>query len=193
MNPKLASSQRGTAEERRAELLEAAQAEFAARGYEGASTERIAKAVGLSQPYVFRLFGTKKQLYLESIDHCMTQTLEMFREASHGLSGDEALQAIGAAYMQRIMEQPEMLRAQLQSYAACGGHEDVSERVRAGYQRLVEHVERVSGLPVERVSAFFAQGMLLNTIMAMGLVEHPTDWGARLLEGCGKELGQVPE
>jgi AcrR family transcriptional regulator len=35
-------------------------AEFAAHGYEGSSTEEIARRAGIAQPYVFRLFGTKR-------------------------------------------------------------------------------------------------------------------------------------
>ena len=51
-----------TAEERREAVLEAASVEFAAHGYEGASTEKIARRVGISQPHIFRLFGTKRNL-----------------------------------------------------------------------------------------------------------------------------------
>ena len=55
------TTQRQSAEERREEILEAALVEFADRGLHGTSTEDIARRVGISQPYVFRLFGTKKQ------------------------------------------------------------------------------------------------------------------------------------
>ena len=51
---------RKTADERRVEILEAARAEFALKGLYGASTDTIARRAGLSQPYLFRLFGTKK-------------------------------------------------------------------------------------------------------------------------------------
>src|SRR6059058_6608753 len=92
---------RKSAEERREQILEAALVEFAARGLEGGSTEAIARAVGISQPYVFRLFGTKKHLFMATIERCLRGTLEMFHTASAGLSGEEALQAIGEAYTER--------------------------------------------------------------------------------------------
>ena len=82
---------RKTAEERREEILEAALTEFADHGYEGASTDVIARAVGISQPYLFRLFGTKKGLYLASAERCLADTYETFRAASDGLTGEEAL------------------------------------------------------------------------------------------------------
>src|SRR5437762_13539925 len=84
----MAVTERKSAEERREQILEAALAEFAAHGLEGGSTEAIAKAVGISQPYVFRLFGTKKELFMATIERCMLGTLEMFRTASAGLQGD---------------------------------------------------------------------------------------------------------
>src|SRR6266511_5285804 len=98
----MAVTERKSATERRDEILEAALVEFAAHGLDGGSTEAIAKAVGISQPYVFRLFGTKKQLFIATIERCMRGTLEMFRTAAAGLNGEEAMHAIGEAYSQRL-------------------------------------------------------------------------------------------
>src|ERR687885_2722189 len=93
------TSERKTAEERRAEILEAARAEFADRGLDGASTDTIARRAGISQPYLFRLFGTKKDLFVASVEGCFAETLAMFREAAKGKRGEEALDAIGEAYL----------------------------------------------------------------------------------------------
>src|SRR5205814_1686485 len=109
---------RKSATERRDEILEAALVEFAAHGFDGGSTEAIAKAVGISQPYVFRLFGTKKELFIATIERCMRGTLEMFHTASAGLKGEAALQAIGEAYSERLATDPAYLHHQMQSYAA---------------------------------------------------------------------------
>src|SRR5881394_1659421 len=128
----MAVSERKTATERRDEILEAALVEFAARGLEGGSTEAIARAVGISQPYVFRLFGTKKQLFMATIERCLRGTLEMFHTASAGLKGEEALQAIGEAYGERLRTDPTYLRSQMQAYAACEDPE-IREVVRRGY------------------------------------------------------------
>ena len=48
---------------RREEILAAAVEEFGEHGYHGGSTEGIARRAGISQPYVFRLFGTKQELF----------------------------------------------------------------------------------------------------------------------------------
>ena len=180
-------AERKSATERREEILEAALAEFAAHGLDGGSTEAIAKAVGISQPYVFRLFGTKKELFKATIERCMRGTLEMFHTASAGLKGEEALRAIGDAYSERLATDPTYLHSQMQAYAACDDP-DIREVVRRGYGELVEYVERVSGVPTERVAHFFAKGMLLNVMASMDLLKADEGWAERLIAGCRKDV-----
>jgi AcrR family transcriptional regulator len=183
----MAVTERKSAEERREQILEAALSEFAAHGLEGGSTEAIAKAVGISQPYVFRLFGTKKELFIATIERCMSGTLEMFRTASAGLKGEEALQAIGEAYVERLASDPTYLHSQMQAYAA-SDDPPIREVVRRGYGELVEYVERVSDQPSDRVSHFFAKGMLLNVMASLDLLGAEEGWAQRLIEGCRKDV-----
>jgi AcrR family transcriptional regulator len=95
-------TERKSKEERREEILDAAQAVFAAKGLHGASTEEIARLAGISQPYIFRLFGTKKALYTVVVARCFRMTLEEFQRAAEGKRGIEALHAIGRAYAQLL-------------------------------------------------------------------------------------------
>ena len=183
----MAVAERKSAEERREEILEAALVEFAAHGLDGGSTEAIARAVGISQPYVFRLFGTKKELFMATVERCMRGTLEMFRTASAGLKGEEALRAIGEAYVERLTSDPTYLHSQMQAYAACDDPE-IRDVVRKGYGELVEYVERVSGMPAERVAHFFAKGMLLNVMASMDLLKADEGWAERLIAGCRKDV-----
>src|SRR5919202_766448 len=115
----MVSTERKTADERREAILAEALVELAEKGYDGASTDAIARRAGISQPYLFRLFGTKKDLFVATVARCLEQTLEMFHAAAGGKQGEEALRAIGEAYQAAITEDPTMLRGQLQSYAAC--------------------------------------------------------------------------
>ncbi len=181
----VAVTERKTRDERREAVLDAALVEFAARGLHGASTDAIARAAGISQPYVFRLFGTKKELFVAVVNRCFRETLEFFQRAAEGQRGEEALHAIGTAYSEHMLADHAKLRTQMQAYAACDD-EDICAVVRAGFGDLVAYVERVSGLPPEQVSSFFAAGMLMNVIASMGLQEGGEPWAARLLEGCGK-------
>src|ERR671933_1922907 len=148
---------RQSAEERREAVLDAAQAEFAARGLHGASTEAIAKAAGISQPYVFRLFGTKKELFKATVARCLRETLETFQRAAEGKRGEEALEAMGQVYVNELIADRTRLKAQLEAYAACDDPE-IRDVVRNGYGDIATYVERVSGLPKDRVAAFFATG-----------------------------------
>src|SRR5881275_2552982 len=153
----MAATARKTKEARREEILDAAFEEFAETGYHGASTEDIARRAGISQPYVFRLFGTKKELFRAVVARCFRETLETFQRAAEGKRGEEALQAMGEAYMQLHLTDRTRLRAQMQAYAACDDPE-ICEVVRNGYGDLVAYVQRVSGLPAADIAAFFAKG-----------------------------------
>src|ERR1700753_2776954 len=125
---------RKTKEERREEILEAARVDFDARGFAATSPEDIARRAGISQPYVFRLFGTKRELFTAVVQRCFRETLETFVKAAEGLHGREALDAIGLAYME-LLSDPVRLRIQMQAYVAC---DDPAVRrvVRAGFGDL---------------------------------------------------------
>ena len=105
---------------------------------------------------------------------------------AEGLRGEEALDAMGQAYGLLLSTDPLMLQAQLQTYAAALDDDDVRTAVREGYGDLYSYVERVSGASDQRLARFFANGMLLNVIAAMGFHEeaHPEPWAFRLLTGC---------
>jgi AcrR family transcriptional regulator len=177
-----ATTVRKTAEERREEILVVALEEFGEHGLDGTSTDTIARRAGISQPYLFRLFGTKKELYLETVRRCLRETLELFQDAAGDLHGEEALHAIGEAYRGLLADRIR-LRGQMQAYADCDD-DDVREAVREGFGRLVEYVERVSGAEPERIRDFFAFGMLLNVFASMDLLDHPAPWAKEILESC---------
>src|SRR5918912_4283251 len=136
----MTTATRQSAEERRGAVLDAAQAEFAARGLHGASTEAVAQAAGISQPYVFRLFGTKKELFKAVTARCFRETLEVFQRAAEGKRGAAALEAIGEAYGELLAANPARLRGQMQADAACD-EPDIREVVRNGFGDLHAYVE----------------------------------------------------
>jgi AcrR family transcriptional regulator len=181
------AAQRLTAAQRREEILDSAMDEFGKGGLAGTSTEEIAKRAGISQPYLFRLFGTKKELFKATCERCLRQTLDLMQTAAAGLHGEEALGAIAVAYTQRLADST-FLRAQLQAYVACEDPE-IREVVRRGYGELVAYVKRVSEAGDADVARFFAQGMLLNVLAAMRALEEPTEpWEKTLVEGCAEGL-----
>ncbi len=181
----MSTATRQTAEVRREAVLEAAAGEFSRKGLHGASTDAIAKAAGISQPYLFRLFGTKKELYLATTRLKLEEVYRAFEQASRGQTGAEALLAMGDAY-RILIEDRERLQLMLQCFAAAEDDE-IRDELRRVWRDLVELIERASGVSAEEVSTFIAKGMLLNVLGAMRLFEDPTPWGDRLIAGCRPE------
>src|SRR5262245_19026805 len=173
---------RQTAEERREAVLAAALDAFAHGGLHGTSTEDIARAAGISQPYLFRLFGTKKALFVATVERCMAETLELFRAAAGDRRGEDALEAMGQAYAAMVTGNRTRLLAQLQAYAV-SDDPDVREAIRSGFGSLHLFVETVSGLDPQTVGQWFGKGMLFTVVAAMDLGGWRERWPRRRLEG----------
>jgi AcrR family transcriptional regulator len=169
---------RKTAEQRREEIVTVALRQFAQGGYRGTSTETIAHEAGISQPYLFRLFGTKRDLFLACYDRACARIRHTFAEAGRGVPQEECLKAMGEAYIQLLADREELL-FQMQAYAACSDPE-IREPVRRGYGETLREVARISGAGREELWHFFAEGMLLNVIASLDLpgVAEAKDWAA---------------
>ena len=166
--------QRMSAPERREQVLAAAVTEFAVHGLAGTSTEDVARRAGISQPYLFRLFPTKKALFLELVNRCFRRVADAFTAAAGDLGGEDALMAMADAY-ERLLEDRTLLLLQMQAYAACDDPE-IRTATRAGFKKLWELVERLTGLPFQTVVDFFAVGMLMNVAAAMDLPAVDERW-----------------
>ncbi|MFD5291736.1 TetR/AcrR family transcriptional regulator [Streptomyces rochei] len=188
---------RMSAEERRESVIRAAMSEFSRGGYYGTSTEAIAKRVGVSQPYLFRLFPGKKAIFLAASQRCLQETREVFLEASKGLHGEEALHAMADAYTRLIAEQPEKLQMQLQTYVAvsaaeAAGDHEFGEMVRKGWMEIFDAVHVPLGGDVNETTTFMAYGMLVNALSGMGFPSGHRVWegfylSARAKPGQGDE------
>jgi AcrR family transcriptional regulator len=136
--------------------------------------DRIARRVGVAQPYVFSLFASKRELFLAAVERGFELVAETFSEAAAafdpaGAAPDtDVLTAMGSAYIRLLSVQRDYLLLQLQGYAACDD-DVIREQVRHSYARLVAHVERLSGASPERLDEFFRHGMWLNVAAAMGV------------------------
>src|SRR4051812_46527352 len=130
---------RRSAEERREEIVAIGLRRFAEGGYHGTSTEAIAREAGISQPYLFRLFGTKRELFLACMERCFASVAQVFRDAAEAAAPEERLHAMGRAYVERLLPDRHALLFQLQGYAA-SGEPDIQDAVRRGFNGLVETV-----------------------------------------------------
>jgi len=153
-------------------VLVAAIAEFSAAGYHGTPTEAIARRAGISQPYLFRLYGTKKDLFIACVGRCFDRTIDAFRRAAEGVDAADRFTAMGAAYRE-LLDDRELLLFQLQTYAAAEDP-DICKLAKRRYEQLADEVTALAGTDREQVLPFIAQGMLLNVAAALQL--DPDRW-----------------
>jgi AcrR family transcriptional regulator len=168
--------QRVPAAERRDALISAAVHEFAHGGLHGTPVDKIARAVGVAQPYVFSLFGNKKELFLAAVERSFDRIADLFTRAAEAfdpaiaLPDATVLNAMGNAYVEMLETDRDSLMIQHQAYAACDD-ETIRNHVRHCYAELVAHVERLSGAGQEELDDFFRYGMWLNVAAAMGVAD----------------------
>jgi AcrR family transcriptional regulator len=162
-----APSTRRSAAERRREIVEIAISHFAQHGYNGTSTDQVAREAGISQPYLFRLFGTKRELFLACHEAMHARIAETFAAAARDLPQEERMKAMGDAYTNLLADRNALL-FQMQSYAACADP-DIQTHVRERFATLVRQVQDASGATPADLWSFFSHGMLLNVIAAINL------------------------
>lgn len=160
--------------DRRQQVLQIAAEEFANGGLHGASTEAIARRAEITQAYVFRIFGTKKALFLEVMVAAFDRLTEAMRAAASDETGLEALSRMGLQYHEMLADRTSLL-LQLQGFAACGDPE-VRDAVRASFERMWQMVADTTGLDAVTIKAFLAFGMLLNNGAALQVAELDEPW-----------------
>ncbi|MFD5552830.1 TetR/AcrR family transcriptional regulator [Streptomyces sp. NPDC127068] len=184
---------RMSAEERREAVIAAAVTEFSRGGYFGTSTEAIAKRVGVSQPYLFRLFPGKKAIFHAAAMRCMANVKRRFETAAEGFQGEDALKAMAAEYYQLITDDPVQLHMMMQIYVSVGaaeaaGETGFGEAVRESWMDLWDTVSALLGDSAgQSVTHFMAHGMLINSVALMGFPHDHRIWDGLHISGPGSE------
>jgi AcrR family transcriptional regulator len=166
---------RQSAEARRASILNAAIVEFARSGYAGTSTEAIAARAGISQPYLFRLFGTKKELFIATYSMVTSRIEEAFAAVTKELEGEEAMVAMGMAYLE-LLADPDLLQVQLHGFVAAAADPDIASACQDTFRRLWHLAAAATHAEPEAMRDFFAQGMLCNVLAAIDLRSVKEPW-----------------
>ena len=178
-----------TADERRADVVEAAVKAFASSGLHGTSTEEVARLAGVSQPYLFRLFGTKRDLFLAALERMFGRLEQEFNDAADKPLVDApddyspVLASMGLRYAKLLQDQS-LLRLQLHGFAACDDPE-IRAFVSRRFSDLITLVSARSGVPGTDLRDFFASGMLMNVAAAMQLDDSTLAWG-QICEGVAE-------
>jgi AcrR family transcriptional regulator len=173
---------RQSAEARRASVLNAAIVEFARSGYAGTSTEAIAARAGISQPYLFRLFGTKKELFIATYTMVATRIEEAFAAVTRELEGEEAMVAMGMAYLE-LLQDPDLLQVQLHGFVAAAADPDIAAACQDTFRRLWRLVDAATHADPAVMREFFAQGMLCNVLAAIDLRSVEEPWAQSFFDG----------
>ncbi len=159
---------RRRAEERRGQVIEAAIRVFAEAGYAAASTAAIAKRAGISQPYIYALFSSKRGLFLAAHDRVIGRIRANFRDAAQGATDPcGPLHQMGQAYPEMIADRFELLM-QLQSYAAAGDPE-IRRHVARSFRALCDDIVSMTGATPRKLAEFLASGMLANVTTILEL------------------------
>jgi len=183
--------------QRRELILESATEVFGERGYAGATTDGIARAAGISQAYVVRMFGSKEKLFIEVLNRALVRLVGEFRAviAAHAVSGDPAEQIfhkLGTAYIDLVTDRGTLL-ALMQSFAQ--GHDRViGEAARCGFMDIYRLLRDEAHLTPDEANTFLAQGMMMNTLLGLQLPQvygSDTEAAELLVAAFGAKLPLV--
>jgi AcrR family transcriptional regulator len=168
------------ADDRRVLILDAATEVFGQRGYAGATTDQVAIAAGVSQPYVVRMFGTKEKLFLEVLDRDLDRLLTAFR-AELDVKSDRPLgERLGLAYVDLLQDRGLLLS--LMHGFVLGSDPVIGKVARCGFLDAYRFLKNEAGFTPAEAGTFLAQGMLLNTLVGIRMTdEYDTDDDAREL------------
>ena len=168
------TARRMSSDERREQIIAAAMAVFGARGYEGTTTDDVARTAGVSQPYVVRLFRSKENLFLEAMKSALDEMMRTFRVALADEASDKpASKRIGEAYVELLSTRG--LHQTLSHAWLLGGHPVIGRAARRGFAEVWQFIRDEAGFDADQARAFIAEGMLINVMIGMRLVD---DYGS---------------
>jgi AcrR family transcriptional regulator len=169
-------------EDRRELILEAATGVFGERGYVGATTDAVARAAGVSQPYVVRMFGTKEALFLEVLHRALAKLLDAFRAAQHDTSPlpagipDQITARLGRAYADLLSDRGLLLS--LMHAFVLGADPVIGKAAREGFLDVYKFLRFEAGFSPEQADDFLAHGMMLNTMVGLRMADAYADGDA---------------
>ncbi|MET7290941.1 helix-turn-helix domain-containing protein [Streptomyces sp. NPDC005899] len=189
------SGSRMPAAKRRGLILDAARNLFGRRGYHGTTTDQIAAAAGISQPYVVRMFGTKEALFLEVFADTLATLLDEWRETLAALAPeDTAAHAIGERFFDLAAKRG-LHTVLLQGFVS-GAEPAIGAAVRDGFLQIYRFLRDEAALRDEQIQEFFGSAMTFAVMLAIdmqSLFDQDSDAADLLRATFGARCGQVLE
>ena len=142
--------------ERRQAVLDTACRVFAVSSYRGATTAEIAREAGISEPILYRHFGSKRDLYLACLEEAW-RVLRALAEAAIEASPETCLGAVSDAFMEK-RQKIRLIDLWIQALNEAGGDPVIAKALRE---------------QIQEVHAFFAG--LIEDAQARGVVAADRD------------------
>ncbi len=143
-------------------------AAFADHGLTSVAIARIARETGISQPYVFRLFGSKRALFLACLDELGVRFRQTFRGAVEDApDGPERFAVMGAAFRDLVSDGTAS-GLWLQACAMARSDDEIAARCRLILAGTLQEAERLTGADSGDVAGFAADGALVIFLRAIG-------------------------
>jgi TetR/AcrR family transcriptional regulator len=184
------------AAERRALILDAARDLFGRQGYHGTTTDQIASAAGISQPYVVRMFGTKEALFLEVFHATLTTLVDAWRDTLQALPSDADTQTRASAIGEQFVDLSATrgLHTMLLQGFVSGADPAIGRAARDGFLEMYRFLRDEAGVPDEQIQGFLGSGMIFSVMLAIdmpSLFGADPDAAALLQATFGDKCGQV--
>jgi AcrR family transcriptional regulator len=167
------TAKRLSAGERRQAVLDTACRVFTSSSYRGATTAEIAREAGISEPILYRHFGSKRDLYLACLDEAW-RTLKEIADAAIAANPETCLGAVADAFMAKRAK-IRLIDLWIQALTEAAGDRVIAEAVKAqihevhsffaavirdGQARSIVHADR----DADAEAWIFVAGGLLATI-----------------------------
>ncbi len=157
------------------ELLDASVRAFAARGYFGTSTAQVASAMGVSQPYVIRTFGSKRELFLRTHAHAGAAIVSAFRSVTSAPGGAFDPERVGAAYRGLVLSQPASVLVWAHAFSAATAEPAIGVESRRMFDEVYRTL-RDAGASDIQMWDFMGRGMLMNALLLMEALRYAGDY-----------------
>lgn len=160
------SDTRGSAAERRTHAVSLGLGAFADHGVTTTAIQSVAALMGVSQPYVFRLFGSKKAFFLACVDDLPARITETMLNAA--TDTDEPLEAMGSGF-RTLVADGVISGFWLQACAAARADEDIARACREVVSTTLQTLQASTGVDSEVLAVFFGRGSLVMMLQTIGV------------------------
>lgn len=157
---------RGTADARRAQAVDAGLRAFGEHGLTTAAVTQVAKEMGVSQPYIFRLFGSKRAFFLACMDELEDRELAAF--TGDGRAIGESFEEMGAVFRSLVADGT-LAGFSIQALAIARSDAEVAERYLRILSTTLRTVRERTGASGEELTLFLARGVLIVQLQTLGI------------------------